>query len=78
MNVADNVMFTRCQKPIESFGGQSCDSCSPSPDRERDGVTDLAFQTVASGRIIAAVGVTMLFTILSRIVFSHRDKGTGK
>jgi hypothetical protein len=54
------------------------DSCSPSPDRERDRVTDLAFQTVASGRIIAAVGVTMLFTILSRIVFSRRDKGTGK
>jgi hypothetical protein len=48
------------------------------PDRERDGVTDLAFQTSTSGRTIAAVGVTMLFTILSRIVFSRRDKGTGK
>jgi hypothetical protein len=38
----------------------------------------LLFQTGASGRTIAAVGVTMLFTILSRIVFSRRDRAAGK
>ena len=38
----------------------------------------LLFQTGASGRTIAAVGVTMLCTILSRIVFSRRERAAGK